>query len=48
MEDGIIFNVYDKETIIKNCTVQILENTVTGDISVGWWRNDTYTEDEDE
>lgn len=32
-------NIYDKETIIPDCTVQILENTVTGDVSVGWWRN---------
>lgn len=35
--DGV--NIYDKETIIPDCTVQILENTVTGDVSVGWWRN---------
>jgi hypothetical protein len=33
-------NIYDKETIIQNCTVQILENTVTGEVSVGWWRNE--------
>ena len=33
-------NIYDKETIIPNCTVQILENTVTGEVSVGWWRNE--------
>ena len=32
-------SVFDKETIIKNCTVQILENTVTGEVSVGWWKN---------
>ena len=31
---------YDKETQIDNCTVQILENTKTGRISVGWWRNE--------
>lgn len=30
--------VYDKEEIIENCTVQILTNTVTGEVSVGWWR----------
>ena len=34
-------NMFDKETVIENCTVQILENTVTGECSVGWWRNDT-------
>jgi hypothetical protein len=33
-------NVYDKVTEYDNCTVQILENTATGAISVGWWRND--------
>ena len=33
-------NIFDKETIIENCTVQILENTVTGEISIGWWRNE--------
>ena len=33
-------NIYDKVTKIENCTVQILENTATGAISVGWWRNE--------
>ena len=33
-------NVYDKVTEYDNCTVQILENTATGAISVGWWRNE--------
>lgn len=33
--------LYNKETIFPNCTVQIWENTATGEISVGWWRNDT-------
>ena len=32
--------IYDKETTYTDCTVQVLENTVTGDVSVGWWRND--------
>lgn len=31
--------VYDKEEVIEGCTVQILTNTETGDVSVGWWRN---------
>ena len=30
--------IYDKEEIIENCTVQVLTNTVTGEVSVGWWR----------
>lgn len=34
------FNIYDKETTYCNCTVQVLENTATGEVSVGWWRND--------
>lgn len=33
-------NIFDKEEIIENCTVQILENSVTGEISIGWWRNE--------
>lgn len=33
-------NVFDKETTYTNCTVQILENSVTGETSVGWWRNE--------
>lgn len=32
-------NIFDKEEIIENCTVQILSNSKTGEISVGWWRN---------
>ena len=32
-------NIFDKETIYENCTVQIWENSVTGDISIGWWQN---------
>ena len=33
-------NIYDQEHIYRDCTVQILENTRTGAISVGWWQND--------
>ena len=33
-------NLFDKEEIYQNCTVQILTNTVTGEVSVGWWKND--------
>ena len=32
--------IFDKETRIDNCTVQILENTETGRVSIGWWRNE--------
>ena len=31
-------NMYNKEEIIYPCTVQVLTNTVTGEISYGWWK----------
>ncbi len=34
-------NIYDEEEIYPNCTVQILRNSLTDDISVGWWENTT-------
>ena len=33
-------NIFDQEEIYTDCTVQVLTNTVTGEVSVGWWRND--------
>lgn len=33
-------NIFDTETVIENCTVQIWENSETGEVSVGWWKND--------
>jgi hypothetical protein len=30
--------VFDQEEIYHNCTVQVLKNTVTGEESVGWWK----------
>lgn len=33
-------NLFDKEEIFPNCTVQVLTNTATGETSVGWWKND--------
>lgn len=32
--------LYDQEEIHHNCTVQILSNSVTGDVSIGWWPED--------
>lgn len=32
-------NMYDKRTIIKNAIVEILENTKTGETSIGWYEN---------
>ena len=37
-------NIFDKEEIIPNCTVQVLENSVTGAVSVGYWREDNAPE----
>ena len=31
---------YDQEETYDNCTVQILTNTVTGKVSIGWWLNE--------
>lgn len=28
---------FDQEEIHENCTVQILTNSVTGEVSIGWW-----------
>lgn len=33
-------NIFDKEEIYPDCTVQILTNTLTGEQSIGWWPND--------
>ena len=33
-------NIYDKEEIFPDCTVQVLTNTATGEVSVGWWKNE--------
>ena len=32
-------NIFDKEEIFPDCTVQVLTNTATGETSVGWWKN---------
>ena len=32
-------NMYDQEEVHPNCTVQVLRNSVTGEVSVGWWDN---------
>mgnify|MGYP007101876401 CR=1 FL=1 len=36
----ISMSLYDQEELYPDCTVQVLTNTVTGETSVGWWRND--------
>lgn len=30
---------YDKREVHKNCTVEVLTNTKTGAVSVGWYKN---------
>lgn len=37
--ENMEINVYDEEEIYPDCTVQVLKNSVTGKISVGWWKN---------
>lgn len=44
--ENVEINIFNKETIIENCTVQIWENTVTGQVSIGWWRNEPKEDDE--
>lgn len=39
-EMSVDIDVYDEEEIHENCTVQILQNSVTGKISIGWWENE--------
>ena len=39
MIDHIETNLFDIEEIHDNCTVQVLTNSVTGEVSVGWREN---------
>lgn len=32
--------IYDKRDVYRDCTVEVLQNSVTGSVSVGWWPND--------
>ena len=38
--EEITTGLFDIEEIHQNCTVQILRNSVTGEISLGWWENE--------
>jgi hypothetical protein len=40
MSEDIVYNIYDKEEIYTDCTVQVWSNTITGDSSVGWMKNE--------
>ena len=33
-------NIFDMVERHENCTVEILTNSVTGEVSIGWWEND--------
>ena len=33
-------NLFNKQTIYTNCTVEIWENTYTGQVSIGWYLNE--------
>lgn len=33
-------NIFDECEVHTNCTVEIFRNSVTGEVSVGWWDND--------
>lgn len=45
IESAIAF--YDQCEVYHNCTVQVLTNTKTGDVSVGWWRNGPDDDEEE-
>lgn len=47
-EEQVKVNVFDEEEIYENCTVQVLRNSITGDVSVGWWQGDGEEYEEDE
>lgn len=33
-------SIFDLVDVYENCTVQVLKNSITGEISVGWWHVD--------
>lgn len=37
--------IYDKEEVYENCTVQVLTNSFTGAVSIGWWQNEKEEDD---
>lgn len=37
--ENMEINIYDEEEVYPDCTVQVLRNSVTGKVSVGWWKN---------
>ena len=41
---SVDLSLYDVEEIHENCTVQVWRNSVTGEVSVGWWENEGVEE----
>lgn len=39
--EKVSVNLFDEMEVHENCTVEILKNTATGQISVGWYKNDS-------
>ena len=39
-DESIQMNLFNKATIYTNCTVEVWENTITGEVSWGWCRTD--------
>ena len=37
--ENVNMSIYDEVELHTDCTVQILKNSVTGEISIGWWDN---------
>ena len=46
MIQSIETNLFDIEEVYPNCTVQVLTNSVTGEVSVGWFENPSGTWEE--
>ena len=40
-------NIFDKCTRYTNCIVEVLENSITGEVSIGWYKTDETEEAED-
>ena len=40
----LVISEFTKRTILKNVTIEILENEITGDISYGWYRQNNTEE----
>lgn len=37
-------NMFDKEELYDDCVVQVLTNSITGEVSVGWWKHTGWIE----